>query len=141
MSSPPPFVSGALVTGATAHVLDRLLRSPNVRQLLDNLPSWLRAEVDATARAIGRAAADYEALPVSPERSGEAPFGEIAARSAGIGTAGWLDAGQAANLLGVSARRVQQLAAGGMGRRVGRVWRLDETAVREYGQRQRRRTG
>ena len=137
-SSPPPYVSGALVSGASAHVLDRVLRSPYVRRVVEGLPAWLRGEVEATAAAIGRAAAEFEALPVSLERSDETPFGEIEGRSARIGgSAGWLDVEQAAHLLGVTPRRVQQLAAGGMGRRVGRAWRLDETAVREYGQRRR----
>jgi hypothetical protein len=132
---PPPYVSGALVSGASAHVIDRVLRSPNVQQVLDNLPEWLRVEVEATVKAIRRAAADYEALPISLRRSAEAPVGEIAARSQHIGSDGWLDVEQAATLLDVTPRRVQQLAAGGMGRRVGRIWRLDETAVRAYGQR------
>jgi hypothetical protein len=105
--------------------------------VLDSLPPWLRAEVDATARAIRRAAADYEALPVSPERSDETPLGEIGARSERDHGDG-LDVGQAALLLGVSPRRVQQLAAGGMGRKAGRAWLLDPTVVREYG---RRRAG
>jgi hypothetical protein len=41
---PPPYVAGALVSGASAHVLDRLLRSPDVRRVVDCLPEWLRAE-------------------------------------------------------------------------------------------------
>ena len=131
-----PYVSGALVSGAPAHVLDRVLRSPDVQRLVDNLPAWLRAEVEATARAIRRAAVEYEALPVSLQRSDETSFGEIAGRSTRMGeSVGWVCVEQAANLLGVTPRRVQQLAAGGMGRRVGRVWQLDETAVREYGRR------
>ena len=143
MTGQPHYVEAtALVSGASAHVLDRLLRSPDVRRLVDNLPAWMRAEVEATARAIRRAAADYEALPISLERSDETPFGEIEGRSARMGeSVGWVCVEQAANLLGVTPRRVQQLAAGGMGRRVGRVWQLDGTAVREYGQQRRRQAG
>jgi hypothetical protein len=97
----------------------------------------MRDDVEATARAIRRAAVEYEALPISPERSGETPVFEIGARSERDHGDG-LDVGQAALLLGVSPRRVQQLAAGGMGRKVGRAWLLDSTAVREHGRRRRR---
>ena len=70
MTSSPPYVAGALVSGAPAHVPDRVLRSPDVRRVLDTLPPWLHAEVDATARAIARAADEYVALPGSLEREG-----------------------------------------------------------------------
>ena len=144
MTLSPPYVAGALVTGASAHVLDRLLCSPDVRRVVECLPPWLRAEVEATATAIGRAALEYVALPVSLDRDAETQDGEIAALSerTGVGPLdGWLTAEQAANLLGLSARRVQQLAAGGLGRKVGRVWWLDETAVRAYGQRHQEEAG
>jgi hypothetical protein len=138
VTSASPYVAGALVSGASAHVLDRLLRSPDVRRVVECLPAWLRAEVEATVTAIRRAAVDYEALPVSPERSGETLPGETEPRWPGdLLEPGGLTVMQAADLLGVSARRAQQLAAGGMGRRVGRVWELDPTSVREYGQRRR----
>src|SRR3954447_1570475 len=106
-SSPPPYVAGALVSGASAHLLDRVLRSPHVRRVVDNLPPWLRVEVESTVKAIRRAAADYEAQPVSSERSDETPTGEVATRLHG-GFDGWLDVEQAATLLGISRRRVQQ---------------------------------
>ena len=143
MTDPPvPFVEGALVSGAAAHVLDRVVRSPSVRRVLEQLPGWLRAEVEATAAAIRRAAAEYEALPISPERSDETPLGEIEALSDRmVGPSVGLDTERAANLLGVSPRRAQQLAGHGLGRKVGRVWRFDETAVREYGRSRREAAG
>jgi hypothetical protein len=128
------YVQGALVSGASAHVLDRVLRSPSVRRVLGNLPPFLRAEVEATARAIHMPAEVYEALPVSSERSGETAICETAAcwtPQEGVSTR------QAAELLGVSRRSVQQLAAAGLGRWVAGRWQLDETAVREYGRSRR----
>jgi hypothetical protein len=96
------YIQGALVSGASAHVLDRVLRSPNVRGVLGNLPPSLRSEVEATARAISIAAAAYEALPVSPQRSGDAAIGETAA---GWAAQEWVSTREAAELLGVSRRR------------------------------------
>jgi hypothetical protein len=46
---------------------------------------------------------------------------------------------QAAILLGLSARRVKQLAAGGVGQKIGREWLLDEAKVKAL--RHERRTG
>jgi hypothetical protein len=126
----PPYVAGALVRGVSAHILSRLLRSPNARRVTDNLPADLRAEFAATAKAIHRAALEYEALPVSPERSDEALISETVAASDRVG--GWLTTGQVASRLGVSIRRAEQLASAGMGHKVGHIWRLDPTAVHAY---------
>jgi hypothetical protein len=133
--TPPaiPFVEAAMVSGAPAHVLDRVLRSPDVQRVINNLPPWLPVEVTATVQAIRTAASRYEAQPM---RSDETPIGEIEARSDRVGY-GWLNVEQAASQLDVTPRRVQQLAAGGMGHRVGRVWRLDPTAVHAYARRRR----
>ena len=131
----PPYISGAaLVSGAPAHVIDRVLRSPDVQRVINNLPPWLRVEVTATVQAIRTAASRYEA---QPKRSDETPIGETVACSGRVD--GWLNVGQAASLLGVTPRRVQQLAVGGMGHKVGHTWRLDPTAVHAYGRRRHTR--
>jgi excisionase family DNA binding protein len=124
------YVEGALVTGHAAHVMDRILRSPNVAAVLTNLPQPLRSEVLATASAISRAARAWERLPLSPERSDETPLGEIEALS--VARSELLTTKQVAEQLGVSSRRVQQLAAGGLGSFVGRQWLFDQDVVRAY---------
>jgi hypothetical protein len=53
-----------LVSGASAHALDRVLASPNVAKVIENLPGWLRDEVTATARAIRRAAPESQSPPM-----------------------------------------------------------------------------
>jgi hypothetical protein len=150
VSVPPvPFVRGALVSGAPAHVIDRVLRSPNVARVLDNLPPWLRAEVELTARAIRLAAQEWEALPAAPERNGETPQDEAGAgfgvvpewsppgsQTGGVDPDRRLGTAEAAGMLGVSLRRAQQLAAGGIGAKdVDGRWSLDRTAVVEYARR------
>jgi len=138
--TPPaiPFVEAAMVSGAPAHVIDRVLRSPDVQRVINNLPPWLRVEVTATVQAIRRAAANYEAQPTAPRRNNETPIGETVARSDRVRD-GWLTTEQAATLLGVSTRRVQQLAVSGLGHKLDRCWRLDPTAIREYGIRRQAR--
>lgn len=127
-----PYVEGALISGPSAHILDRVLASPNVVRVLDALPPWMRAEVDATRRAIQRAAAAYEALPISANGNAETGLAEI-----GTGSPHEISTSEASVLLGLSERRVRQLAAGGMGRRVGGRWLLDRSAVTAYGKRPR----
>jgi hypothetical protein len=79
----------------------------------------------------------HERRPVSDEGSAEGVVAEIGGSSLGE-----ISTDRAAGMLGVSARRVRQLVAGGVltGRLVGRVWLVDagsvETlrAVREGGE-------
>lgn len=132
-TEPSRFVQGALVAGQASHVLSRVLKSPNVAQLIRSLPVPLRSEVESTCGAIHRAAAEWESLPVSLERSSETGSGEIGSGLGdGFGVIEWLSTEQAANLLGLSHRRLQQLGAGGMGHMVGGTWRFDPTSVRSY---------
>lgn len=126
------FVQGALVHGVSAHVLARVLASPNVVGALDSLPSWMRAEVEATRRAIRRAAREYEALPVAEDGSAEAAGAEV-----GPVLPHEITTHEASALLGVGERRVRQLAAEGMGRRAGGRWLLDRSAVLAYAGRRR----
>jgi hypothetical protein len=125
MTSPPvPYVaSAALVYGASAHVIDRLL----ARYLpLLLLPPWLMAEVESTRAAIRLAAREYEALPVAGSGTAVTAVAEFGpALLCEISTA------DAASLLGLSERRARQLGPL-LGRRVGRAWLFDRDAVIDY---------
>ncbi|MFE3786977.1 hypothetical protein [Streptomyces goshikiensis] len=131
----PGYVHGALVHGVSAHVLDRLLASPNVVQLLGTLPGWMRPELEATRRAIGRAALEYEALPAAGAGSAE-----VVEVEAGPSLSQEISTHQASVLLGVGERRVRQLAAMGMGRQVAGRWLFDRSAVLAYAEHRRGRT-
>lgn len=127
------YVRGALVQGVSAHVLDRILAQPNVSRFLrDALPPWMQPELEETRRAIGRAAREFEALPVAVGGSGETEVPEV---EAPLGHE--ITTGEAATLLGLSPRRVRQLAGGGMGRLRGGRWVLDRSAVLAYAERRR----
>lgn len=123
---------GALVDGVSAHVLDRVLRSPNVEQVLRSLPPWMRSELEATRRAIQRAARDYEARLVAVDGTAETEVPDV-----GAPLGHEITTREAAALLGLTERRVRQLAAGGMGRRRGGRWVLDRSAVLAYAERRR----
>lgn len=131
----PGYVEGAaLVEGAAAHVLAELLAIPGVRHYLRGRPPELQGAIEEAVTAIRQAARAYEQARASASAFGSAetalaeivqPFErEIVTR-------------EAAALLGLTERRVRQLAAEGMGRRAGGRWLLDRTAVEEY----RRRRG
>lgn len=128
----PGYVEGALVHGVSAHVLDRVLASPNVAHVLDALPSWMRPELEATRRAIRRAARAYEAQPVAAVGSAEVACVEV-----GPALPHEITTHEASGLLGLTERRVRQLAAGGMGHRRGSRWLLDRSAVLAYAKRRR----
>lgn len=123
--------SGAIVSGRAADVLNRVLSAPRVAGPLDKLGD---PEVNAVREAIRRAAKAY-AQANGSRRSGETPDDQVGPQ--------WGDeisTTEAARLLGVSRRRAQQLAEGGMGRMVAGRWRLDSTAVLVYiDERERRR--
>jgi len=126
----------AVIHGPAAWVIARILAAPNVRTLLLNLPAgWLRpyaGEIADAVAAVHRAAAAWDtAAPISPTRNDETAPDEIEPPSA------W-SVSTAAAYLGLTERRVQQLAEQLGGRRIGRTWALDPAAVREYG-RQRRK--
>ncbi|MEV6212137.1 hypothetical protein [Kitasatospora sp. NPDC051914] len=130
-----PYVEGAaLVSGVSAHVLDRLFASPNVMQTLDRimLPPDMRAELEATRRAIRRAALLYEALPRAVNGSAETDVPEVEAPLPHE-----ITTTEASTVLGLSERRMRQLAAEGMGRQLAGRWLLDRSAVLAYGHRRR----
>ncbi|WP_405924743.1 helix-turn-helix domain-containing protein [Streptomyces sp. NBC_00035] len=127
------YVGGALVDGVTAHVLDKVLASPHVSEVLRSLPPWMRDEVEAGRRAIRRAAREYEQLGVAAaEGRAETEIPEVAAP---LGHE--ITTGEAAALLGLSERRVRQLAGDGMGQLRGGRWVLDRSAVLAYAERRR----
>lgn len=134
LMSAPGYVHGALVHGVSAHVLDRLLASPDVVRLFAAMPPWMRPELEATRRAVRVAAQEYEALPTAGRGSAETPAAEVGPLSPHE-----ISTYQASVLLGVGERRVRQLAAGGMGRQVGGRWLLDRSAVLAYAQQRRGR--
>ncbi|GAA0215539.1 hypothetical protein GCM10009527_009250 [Actinomadura nitritigenes] len=137
--TPTRYVQGAVVAGGAAVVLDRVLSSRHVVEALEAMAArdpGLRAELEAMRDAVRRAAAEAALARVSggggvtgsaETRPGEGAPGSVYE----IGTA------EAARLLGLTERRVRQLAAGGLGRRVGGRWLLDRGLVMAYGQRRR----
>lgn len=127
----PPYVEGAaLIEGFAAHVLDRVLARhlPAVLAVMPFSPEQ-RAEVDAARAAIQQAADRYEQRPLSAADDETAL--DVAAVSADSAHE-WISTSEAAVMLGVQERRARQLAAAGMGRKVGRAWLLDRSAVLVY---------
>ncbi|MEU2625864.1 hypothetical protein [Kitasatospora sp. NPDC007106] len=128
-----PYVEGAaLVSGVSAHVLDRILASPDVTRIFATMAPWMRPEVEATRRAIHRAALLYEALPHAANGSAETDIPEVEAPLPHE-----ITTTEASAVLGLGERRVRQLAAEGMGRQLAGRWLLDRSAVLAYGDRRR----
>jgi hypothetical protein len=112
-----------LIEGAAAHVLDRLL-ARYLPGVIESLPPWLRDEVLSARDGIRRAAVAYEARPVAVDGSAETDDSET--------SPSWseqITSGAAATILGVTERRVRQLGAAGLGRKVGRAWVFDRAVV------------
>lgn len=129
----PPYVEGALIEGFAAHVLDRVL-ARHLPAYLGRFSAGQRAEVDAARTAIRRAADAYEQRPlIAVSGSAETHGAETSADSAHE-----ISTSEAAVILRITERRARQLAAGGMGRKVGRAWLLDRSLVLAY--RDERRT-
>lgn len=123
---------GAHVEGFAAHVVDRLLVD-RLPRLLPGMDTAQRRAVQRAHQQIAEAAAHWEAL-TSAGGSAEVLFAEVGASSPEE-----LDVPAAALVLGVSERRVRQIAAAwegeGTARKVGRSWHLDRLAVFLYSQR------
>jgi hypothetical protein len=118
-----PYVErgAVIVPGKVAAIYDRVLSAPKVAAVLLALGD---ADEQAVREAMRRAAKAYDQARAT-QRNGETVDGS--------GGAPWpheITTDQAARMLGVTRRRAQQLAAGGLGRRdqAGR-WRLDAAAV------------
>lgn len=119
----------AVVSGSAAFLLSRLLKAPPVTAYMA-AARWVHGpDVERTLHAIHRAARAWEA---SLERENAAPDRTVCPDSR------WT-VEQAAEHLGLSRRRVQELARAGWftGRREGRRWVLDEASVLDYHRRER----
>jgi hypothetical protein len=128
------FISGAVVSDSPAVLLSRILRSPNVVTVLNHPPLWVdRAELAATIAAIHKAAQRFGTASAALEREDATVVSAVTPQLGPEWTVR-----RAADFLGLSQRRTQELAAQLGGRKVGRQWLLDELAVREYGKRRHR---
>lgn len=117
----------ALISGGTAAFLSRLLRSPNIRRVLDRPPAWVnRADVAVTVDAIHEAGRAWETSITLQQRDN--------AVALGAAVQCWTTK-RAAEHLRMSQRRVQELASELGGKRIGREWRIPATMVREYAKR------
>jgi hypothetical protein len=133
MSDGSEHVLGVAVAGWPAFVVDCLLRRHGGPYLKAMSPEQAR-EMEVFHRAVHAAAAYWQAR-TAVIGSAEAATAEVpsSSRSDDLSTA------QAASLLGVSERRVCQLAAtwqdDGLARKVGRSWLVDREAVTVYSRR------
>lgn len=123
-----PYVEGAvIVSGRVASTYSRILSSPKVAQVLDQIGD---PEEIATRAALRKAAKRFSHVR-AVERKSEAWDEGVDPSLALIGTA------EAAHLLRMSRRRVQQLAAGGLGQKVAGQWRLGLDVVTDLAERRR----
>lgn len=117
----------AIISGAPATLLSRLLGSPYVVKVLAHSPSGVDPnELAAVLDAIHRAGRAHENRLDQQRRDDAEPLGAVMPHC-------WTTE-QAATYLGLSARRVQELALELDGQRIGRRWLIPETAVRCYKQ-------
>jgi hypothetical protein len=126
------FISGptAVVTGSAAQLISRILRGSQVTTILRRPPPWVdRTELAAAVDAIHRTAAALDAATTEHRRDNATPSDATAAHS----THAWTTR-QAADYLGISLRRTQELAHDLGGKKTGRTWVLDEATVRHYEQ-------
>lgn len=125
---------GALISGSGAFLLSRLLRSPQVVAYMRSA-GWLGGDdFDLALAAIHTAGRAWEATINLPRRDNA----RVSVHS--LSNPATMSIEDAAGLLGLSVRRIQELAQSGSleGQRIGRRWILDEVAVRrEYERRQR----
>ena len=124
--------SAAVVAGAEAFLLSGVLKAPLVAAFMAKARWFHGADVQGTLEAIDRAARAWKASLVLAERENAAPDRAMVPDSR------WT-VDQAAGYLGLSRRRVQELARAGWftGRREGRRWVLDEASVLDYNRRER----
>jgi hypothetical protein len=118
----------AVISGAPAWLLDRIMRSPDVATVLSNPPRWIdRDHLAATLDALHLAAKAFDVDSTALERGKPTTLGATVAQSAG----NWTTA-QAATYLRISVRRAQELAATDLGgTRIGRRWAIPAVAVRQ----------
>lgn len=121
---PPP----AFVFGYSAQVISKWLRSTWNRGEFEHLDPAGRDELYATLKAIEYAADAWQRRRVSAVTSGvgntETSNAEPSASSSRD-----MSSDQVAAMLGLTSRRARQLAAAGLGHKVGAVWVCDRDAV------------
>jgi excisionase family DNA binding protein len=135
MSRSHAVTDAAIVTGSGAYLLSRLLRRPPVTAYMRGA-GWLHNDdFGATVRAIHEAARAWERSLDLEHRENVGGY-EIPGRCCGT-----LTVEQSAEELGLSPRRVQELARAGRitGRRVGRRWEISPASVRAYQQQRERK--
>lgn len=111
----------ALVDGTAAVIIAAVLKR-HLPTYLAALPVPVRRDVDQAYDALQRAAAAHRAARGNTATP-STPVDEDSDQQQGLTTE------QAAPLLGVKPRRARQLAAAGLGRKVGPVWLLDPDQV------------
>ena len=115
----------AVISGAPAWLLSRILRSPSVVKVLTNAPD--HADIASTVTAIHAAGRAYENRLDRQRRDNAVTPGAVVPQC-------WTTE-QTATYLGLSLRRVQELAPELDGERVGRRWLIPAAAVHEYAER------
>lgn len=135
MIEPEPLI-GAHVAGWSAFAIDAVLHK-HLDPYLRAMSPAQRRQVERTHEAIHRAALYWKAQAISDDGNAEAGAAEIRSSSAGE-----LSTVDVARILGVSERRVCQLAvewmAEGLARKVGRSWLIDAAAVELHHETMRR---
>ena len=125
----------ALVSGSSAWILGRILRSPDVRRVLAHPPAWIEhGDLADTVMAIDQAARAFEVSLTASERGNEAPLGAVMPESDPAWTVR-----RAADFLGLSERRTQELAAQLGGHKIGRQWIFAGPALHHERERRRQR--
>jgi excisionase family DNA binding protein len=118
----------AVVSGAPAWLLSRVLRSERVTKVLANPHTGVdRADLAAVVNAIHRAGRAHENRLDRQRRDNADPPGADVQHC-------WTTE-QTATYLGLSLRRVQELAPELDGERVGRRWLIPAAAAHEYSER------
>jgi hypothetical protein len=134
LGTPDRYVEGALVRGSAAWLLSRILASPGVATVVNNPPRWVdRVALAATVAAIHTAARRFDTASAACEREDATVLGAVALESNPEWTVR-----RAAGYLKISERRTQELAAKLGGRKIGRQWLLEETAVRQEHEKRKR---
>lgn len=113
----------ALIGGREAVFLAAVLRR-HAPDYLRAAPVEVRRDVDRAIEALRRAGEAYRASTSGNAETETGPESTESGRSDELMTTA-----KAAELLGVTDRRVRQLAAAGAGRKVGQTWLIDPTHI------------
>jgi hypothetical protein len=120
----------AVVSGAPAWLLSRVLRSERITKVLANLHTGVdQAELAATVNAIHRAGRVHENRVDQQRRGNAIAPGTVVPHC-------W-STEQTAEYLGLSRRRVQELAPALGGKRIGRRWAIPAAAAHDFAERRK----